>query len=504
MFAALSYAEFAVELPVTGGAFNYMSVTFGEAAAWSTAWNMILETLLSSSAVARGFSGYLATLFGLQPVDFLISIGPWVELDLLAALLIGALTAVLSRGTKQSAIFNIVVCSINLSCILFILCAGLPKAEPANVTPFFPFGIRGTFAASSIVFFAFVGFDYLANAAEEVADPARSLPIGILTSLGIATVLYGLMAATMVLMVPYSQVDVHAPFSAAFASRGLHWAAKIVSFGAVAGIITSTMTGLLSQSRLFVVLGRERLLPGALARVQPDTNCPLVATVVTGGCAAVLALFLDINILAELVSVGTLYVFYAVCAGVYFRRCHVPGTNQAWPALSCIGAITVASIGLSVSFTYEAPWWVLGIFSVLWAFSAAAMCALRPVRNPAKFSVPLFPATSVLGILFTIHLLCSLGWPAYVRFAVWMALGAAVYAFYGAKSAEQYEVETKDDREEAARQWRRQQNGNGDGTEVQLVGRSLPSLDHERPIGVHSPHSGEGRWLLSGAEEPSS
>lgn len=503
LFAALSYAEFAVELPVTGGAFNYMSVTFGEGAAWSVAWNMILETLLSSSAVARGFSGYLATLFGLQPADLLISLGPWIELDLLAAGLIAALTAVLSRGTKQSAIFNIVVCSINLSCILFILCAGLPKAEPANLTPFFPYGIRGTFAASSIVFFAFVGFDYLANAAEEVADPARGLPIGILTSLGIATVLYALMAATMVLMVPYNLVDVHAPFSAAFASRGVHWAAKIVSFGAIAGIVTSTMTGLLSQSRLFVVLGRERLLPGALATVHPGTNCPLIATVVTGGCAAALALFLDINILAELVSVGTLYVFYAVCAGVYFRRCHVPGTNQEWPALACIGMLTAASAGLSISFTYEAPWWVLGVFSILWAFTAAAMCMLRPVRTPARFSVPLFPATSVLGILFTIHLLCSLGWPAYVRFAVWMVLGAAVYAFYGAKAAEQHEAETKLDREKAVRrEW--QENGaqgsSGDEAGIQLVGRSLPSLDHEGPIGMHGSASGEGRWLLSGSE----
>ena len=138
LFAALSYAEYAVELPVAGGAFSYISVTFGEAAAWSVAWNMILETLLSSSAVARGFSGYLATLLGLHPSDFLFPVGRWIELDFLAAGLILALTALLSRGTKQSSRFNIIVCSINLSCIAFIVVAGLPKAEPANLEPFLP------------------------------------------------------------------------------------------------------------------------------------------------------------------------------------------------------------------------------------------------------------------------------------------------------------------------------------------------------------------------------
>ena len=484
LFAALCYAEFAVELPVTGGAFNYISVTFGEAAAWSTAWNMILETLLSSSAVARGFSGYLATLLGRQPADFLVS--P-LDLDFLAAGLIIALTAVLSRGTKQSSVFNIVVCSINLSCIAFILVTGLPQAEPSNLEPFFPYGTRGTFAAASIVFFAFVGFDYIANAAEEASDPRRGLPIGIIASLGIATLLYVLMATTLVMMVPAAQVDVHAPFSAAFAARGVNWAAKIVSCGALAGIITSTMTGLLSQARLFVVLGRERLLPAALAHVHPTTNCPLVATLVTGGCAALLALFLDINILAELVSVGTLYVFYAVCAGTYFWRCHLPGSTMPQPALARLGALTLSSLCLSISFTYRAPGILLAVFSIAWICAAVAMCTLHSHRCPARFSVPYFPATSILGILFTIHLLCSLGWPAYVRFVVWMVLGSAVYALYGAKCAEAHEMEAK-----LVAQQQQQERG-GD---IQLVGRTLSSLDPEGPMGKAQDE--DKRWLLRG------
>jgi APA family basic amino acid/polyamine antiporter len=446
---------------------------------------MILETLLSSSAVARGFSGYLATLIGKKPEDFLVS--P-LELDFLAAGLILGLTAILSRGTKQSSVFNIVVCSINLSCIAFILIAGLPQAEPSNLEPFFPYGARGTFAAASIVFFAFVGFDYIANAAEEATDPRRGLPIGIIASLGIATLLYVLMAATLVMLVPAADVDVHAPFSAAFAARGVGWAAKIVSCGALAGIITSTMTGLLSQARLFVVLGRERLLPAALAKVHPTTNCPLVATLVTGGCAAILALLLDINILAELVSVGTLYVFYAVCAGTYFWRCHLPGTTRPQPALAGLGALTVSSICLSISFTYRAPVVLLIIFALAWICAAAMMCTLRSQRSPSRFAVPFFPATSILGILFTIHLVCSLGWPAYVRFVVWMVLGAAVYALYGAKAAEAHEMEIKIGTHQMQQQQREQ--------DVELVGRTLSSLDHEGPIGIVQEE--DRRWLLSG------
>lgn len=498
LFAALSYAEFAVELPVTGGAFNYMSVTFGEAVAWSVAWNMILETLLSSAAVARGFSGYLATLVGAAPSALLVPAGPF-ELDFLAAGLIAALTGVLSHGTKQSSTFNIAVCCVNLSCIAFILAAGLPKADLANAAPFFPYGGRGTFAAASIVFFAFVGFDYLANAAEEVADPARDLPIGILTSLGVATALYALMATTMVLLVPYTQVDVHAPFSAAFAARGMPWAAKIVSCGAVAGIVTSTMTGLMAQARLFVVLGRERLLPGDLAAVHPGTNVPLVATLVTGGAAAALAALLDINVLAELVSVGTLYVFYAVCAGVYFRRCHLPGTTAPGPALARLGALTAASVALSVGYTYAAPWQALTLLGVCWAAAAGGAATLPCVRPPARFGVPLFPATSILGILFTIHLLCSLGWPAYVRFVVWMALGAVLYCLYGARAAERAEAEAKARRDTSA------------GGEL---GVELASLEHEGPMGareyeIHGDGQqtsggggGEARWLLGGGKDP--
>lgn len=466
-----------------------MSVTFGEAAAWSVGWNMILETLLSSSAVARGFSGYLATLVGLSSSDALLihvpmhfgakdDTTPNLSLDPLAALLILSLTILLSRGVKQTSIFNIAVCSINIACICFVIVVGLPLASPlTTANPFFPHGIRGTFGAASIVFFAYVGFDYLANAAEEAVRPSRDLPRSILGSLVIAAGLYILMATTLVLMVPSPSIDIHAPFSAAFLSHGMKFAGTVVSCGALAGIVTSTMTGLLSQARLFAVLGRARLLPAKLGEVNPTSGVPLTATLLTGIAAAIFAFFMDIDALAELVSVGTLYVFYTVCAGVYYRRlnsqlalngvCEVEEEFNGHHGRS-VGAVkdgttfrivglTIASLGMSISYTLAAPSVIvftfassvlimLGIMVVHWHHrcrkDGGGPVQVVPGSSApiAHFEVPFFPMTPALGMIFTVHLLCSLGFIAYVRFTVWFLVGALVYILFGAPAAEHYDA----------------------------------------------------------------
>lgn len=441
MLSMLCYTEMAVSLPITGGAFNYISITFGELAAWLVAWNMALEITLSSAAVARGFASYLATLIGLHPSALRLSVGP-VQFDPVAALLVLALTAILIKGTRESSIFNIVVTGLNLASILFILCAGFPQGNADNLRPFAPFGVRGTFSAASVLFFSFIGGDYVANAAEEAKDPARDLPLGIVGSLAIATLLYVLMALCLVLMVPSNQIDIHAPFSAAFLQSGMSWAAKVVSLGAVMGIVTSTMTGLLGQSRLFVVLGRERLLPASLAAVSERTGTPIRAALLTGGLAAALALVVDIGVLAELVSIGTLYVFSMVCGGVLFLRYHQPGSGSSpAPILTILVGMTLAAVGFAASFALGARWTVVLTFLLL--FIAVAAClAFLPIRHtPERFRVPLFPLTPCLGILANVHLISSLGWPAYVRFGVWMAAGLAIYALYGVHGAELRELE---------------------------------------------------------------
>jgi basic amino acid/polyamine antiporter, APA family len=447
LLSALSYSEFAVDLPLTGGAFNYICVTFGEGVAWTVAWNMLLETGLSSAAVSRGFSGYLATLIGKSSPNnnhWLVTVGP-LEMDFLAPLLIAILTVVLMIGTKTGSRFNAVVCCLNISVILFVVIAGLPKCSADNLVPFAPFGVEGVFSAASIVFFSYIGFDYIANAAEEAQHPEKSLPYAILASLGVATFLYVLMSVIIVAMVPYTNIAISAPFSSAFLLHNAPWVAKIVSFGALFGITTSTMTGLLSQARLFVVLGRERLLPAALGRVSLTSGVPIIATFWTGVTSGMLGILLDISVLAELVSVGTLYVFFAVCAGVLYRRYAEPGEEDGAnrDVILRITAITAFSLAFTISFQVSsAPWWVAALFLLGWLLSTLSMLfSLSVLYTPTKFEVPFFPFTPALGILFNVHLIGSLGWISYVRFAVWMVIGVLIYLFYGANGAEELDEE---------------------------------------------------------------
>ena len=300
------------------------------------------------------------------------------------------------------------------------------------------------------------------------------------------------MALDITMLVPYSSIDVHAPFSAVFASKGMIVVSKLISAGALAGIITSTMTGMLSQARLLVVLGRSALLPKKLANVRKGNGTPMIATIVTGMAASSLALFLDISTLAELVSVGTLYVFCTVCAAVVYRRCHIHGEGSPTPVIWRLAASILTAAGASSSYTLGGSLYVTLIFLVLWVISVIGLYTLPVVRPPPKFSMPLFPFLPALGMLSTLHLLCSLGWPAYVRFALWMVIGIAVYFFFGASAAELEENKHTAHLEEKAPLHRKQSeipafpmpyssdlDTINTHEEIQLVHRNLTSLEPE-------------------------
>lgn len=236
-------------------------------------------------------------------------------------MLIVILSAILCFGIRESSRLNMAVCSLNMACILLIVLSGTGSADIANLTAgaggFLPFGMSGVFSAAGIVFFSFIGFDYIPNAAEEAINPTRDVPRSIVTSLLVASVLYVGMASTMVLMQPYTDIDIAAPYKTAFLAQGKRLAAFVVSAGAVCGITTSTMTGLLANARLFAVLGRKRYLPVGLATIHGATATPVVSTVLTGCTAGALALLVDISVLTELVSAATLAIFFVVnCAAM--------------------------------------------------------------------------------------------------------------------------------------------------------------------------------------------
>ncbi|KAL6751059.1 amino acid permease-domain-containing protein [Haematococcus lacustris] len=430
LLTSFCYAEFAADLPVVGGAFNYVGLTFGEFAAWVAACDLILEYTLSAAAVAKGFTAYFAQLIGVNLSRLRLQASIFT-LDFPALLAVVVASLVLARSTRESSLLNSVVVALHLLLVIFVFAAGFPHVKEENYHPFMPFGIRGCFTGASVVFFSYVGFDTVATAAEEVKHPGRDLPIGIVGSLSICTVFYVLMCIVISGMQPYTEIDLHAPFSVAFQAVGLDWADKIIAGGAITGIVTSLLGSLLGQARIYVTLGRQHLLPKWLAQVDAASGTPRNATYLTMFTAGILALFLDIEVLSELVSIGALVVFTMVCAGVLFRRYHVRGLgDSARPVGLRLVGIALTSIAFSLSFTERAPLLLPLFFLLAWLAITLSFYRLPVLYTPTLFKCPGSPWVPSLGMLTCLHLIGSLGWPAYVRWIVWFALGTVVYVTY--------------------------------------------------------------------------
>eukprot|EP00897_Mesotaenium_endlicherianum_P010858 jgi/Mesen1/9800/ME000007S09854 len=434
LLSAFCYAEFAVEMPVAGGAFAYLLVTFGEFPAFITCSNLLMEYVLASAAVARGFTSYFATLCGQGSNAFRIHAG-FADLDPLSVALVAALCALLCRGTKGSSRFNGVVTGLNLLVVLFVIVAGLANGDHANVTRnFAPFGARGVFNAAALVFFAFVGFDSIATLAEEVRAPARDIPIGMIGSVCIVAILYVLMCVSLTMMVPYDAIDVNAPFSVAFTVvAGWAWARHLVALGAVAGLVTSLLVGLMGQARITVVIARAHLIPVAFARVHESTGTPILATLLLGGISALLSFFASLEALTSMVSIGTLVIFLMVAAALIFKRHYAPGL-QASPAraLLHLGGIAASALGLSLTYQVSRSWVGPAIFGALWFCATLSLQICVPqVRKPDEFRAPLMPWLASFSMLLNIFLLGTLDYHSYIRFFGWTAVAVVLYIVYG-------------------------------------------------------------------------
>ena len=382
-FAALSYAEFASMIPVAGSAYTYAYATLGELMAWIIGWDLILEYGMASSTVAYGWSKYFLhflELFGLHIPPFLASDpfstpGAWFNLPAAAVVLL--VTIVLVIGIRESARFNAVIVVLKLGVVLFVIVAGIPHVNPANWHPFMPFGLTGVASGAAYVFFAYIGFDSVSTHAEEARNPQRDVPIGIIASLSICTVLYIAVSAVLTGMVPYTKINIDAPLAAAFVPYGLSAAVFIISLGAVAGITSVLLVLMLSQPRVFFAMARDGLLPYEFfGTIHPRFRTPHKATILTGSVVAIVAALFPIHALAEMVNIGTLFAFVVVCAAVWIMRYTNPHQR-------------------------------------------------RPFRCPM---MPLIPA---LGILFNIGLMFSLGWHNWARLTIWLGVGLIIYFSYG-------------------------------------------------------------------------
>jgi basic amino acid/polyamine antiporter, APA family len=427
VFAALCYAEFASMVPVAGSAYTYAYATLGELFAWIIGWDLILEYAVASSTVAHGWSHYfqdfmaifhlnVPMVFRNAPFDYssatgrLILTGTWFDLPAVAIALI--ITAILVKGIRESASVNACIVGLKVIIVLFVIVVGAKYVNPANWHPFAPFGLTGVsffghtlfgqtgpggepigmLAGAALVFFAYIGFDSVSTHAEEAQNPARDVPIGIIASLVLCTVLYIAVSAVLTGMVPYNKINIDAPVSDAFRQVGLPWAQFLVSLGAVAGITSVLLVMMLSQSRIFLAMARDGLLPDFFGAVHERFRTPWKSTILTGVSVAAMGAFLPLRILADLVNIGTLLAFVIVCAAVMIMRRTHPEVH-------------------------------------------------RPFRAPLGAVVP------IAGILCCLLLMFSLRVENWWRLFIWLAIGLVIYFSYGIRHSRV----TLENRESAAK-----------------------------------------------------
>ncbi|POO00950.1 Amino acid/polyamine transporter [Trema orientale] len=439
MLSVFCYTEFAVEIPVAGGSFAYLRVELGDFVAFIAAGNILLEYVIGGAAVARSWTSYFATLCNHDADDFRIKAHGLSEnyshLDPIAVGVLAVVCVIAVLSTKGSSRLNYVASIVHIVVILFIIIAGLANANTANYTPFTPYGPRGIFKASAVLFFAYVGFDAVSTMAEETKNPGRDIPIGLVGSMVVTTILYCLLALTLCLMQPYGQIDKNAPFSLAFEAVGMSWAKYVVAAGALKGMTSVLLVGAVGQARYLTHIARTHMMPPWLAQVNEKTGTPVNATVVMLAATAVFALFSDLDILSKLLSISTLFIFMLVALALIVRRYYVSGVTTKVNRIKLI-AFLVFILGSSIAtsiywaksegwvgFVITLPVWFLATFG-LWYFIPQA-------RNPKIWGVPLVPWLPSASIAINMFLLGSIDRHSFERFAFWTGVILVYYFFFG-------------------------------------------------------------------------
>jgi APA family basic amino acid/polyamine antiporter len=372
-FAALAYSELASMVPVTGSAYTFAYVSMGEIVAFAVGWALICEYTIGSAAVAAGWSGYMVGLLksaGIAlPTAWTAVPADGGILNVPAILITLILTYLLMLGTRESAALNRILVFIKLACIAFFLFVATPHIDPLNWQPFLPYGWGGVATGAAIVFFAYIGFDTVSTAAEECKNPNRDIPIGIVGSLVICTVLYIAVAAVLTGVVPYSTLNNSEPVAYALRAIGMNFGSALVALGAICGITTVLLVFMYGQTRVFLAMARDGMIPQSLVKIHPKYGTPHIITMIAGGVVSVLSGLLPINIIAELCNMGTLFAFILVSIGVWVLRRTQPDVPRPFrcPAVQVVVPLAVLLCGYLIAnlpvetMTFFGIWYVIGM-----------------------------------------------------------------------------------------------------------------------------------------------
>ncbi|KAF7845065.1 Cationic amino acid transporter 9, chloroplastic [Senna tora] len=454
---ALCYAELATRFPaVVGGAYLYAYTAFNELTAFLVFSQLMLDYHIGAASIARSLANYVVTILELFPV-FKDNIPLWIghgqdiggvlSINLLAPVLLVLLTVILCRGVGESSAVNSFMTVTKVVIVIFVIFAGAFEVDVANWSPFAPYGFKSIFQGATVVFFAYVGFDAVANSAEESKKPQRDLPIGIIASLVVCISLYIGVCLVITGMVPYKFIGEDAPLAEAFTSKGLKYVSVLISIGAVAGLTTTLLVGLYVQSRLYLGLGRDGLLPSIFAKVHSKLHTPVHSQVWVGIVASVLAGLLNVHVLSHVLSVGTLTGYSVVSACVvalrWSNKTSGEVSSSAWrEGVVCLVAIAICGFGAGLLYRYDASLIYLFLLLVV-AIAASAVLYFRQVyADTPGFSCPGVPLLPVICIFFNMFLFAQLHQEAWIRFVILSVVMVGVYAIYGQYHADPNAEET--------------------------------------------------------------
>lgn len=476
-FAALCYAEFASTVPVSGSAYTYSYVAFGEIFAWIIGWDLLMEYAIGNIAVAISWSDYFTGLLqkanihipqwltmdyttahrGFEEAATLAASGKLVDpaiadraaawttapqinglhliMDLPALLIVALITSIVFVGIKESRSASNIMVIIKLMVIFLVIVLGAYYVEPVNWSPFTPNGFSGILKGVSAVFFAYIGFDAISTTAEECKDPQRDLPKGMIYSLIICTVLYVILALVLTGMVHYTQLNVGDPLALIFEARGLKFVSGIVAVSAIIATASVLLVFQLGQPRIWMSMSRDGLLPGIFSRLHPKYKTPYISTIITGLVVAIPALFLNLDVVLALTSIGTLFAFVLVCAGVLVldrqpnkpeSKFKVPYANGKFivPAMFII-AVTIIAIYAPQHFRniFRKEGFPMALFWIV----AIIVAVLSFIKE--------FSLVPVLGLVSCFYLMAQESHTNWYRFLIWLVIGLVIYFTYGYKNS---------------------------------------------------------------------